>query len=211
MANKKRQMKALQALNLDLFNHGGMNPPAPATLYTRIREAAHANTLASVEALPLDGPTLPDEKELARRFDVFNWMYFKGKLPKVRIEYSNRMTSAGSYTPSGRVIKIGRKYHEIFPEDINDTLKHEMIHILHFRHDKAFKQEADRIGASLRARSHPSLQKPPRYVYYCEHCGMTYPRQKRLRMASCGNCSKGGRYDGRYKLRLLKSAARRQG
>ena len=211
MGYKKRQMKALQALNLDLFDHGEMVLPAPATLYTKIKAAAHADTLASVESLPLEGPSLPDEKELARRFEVFNWMYFKGKLPKVRIEYSNRMTSAGSYTPSGKVIKIGRKYHEIFPEDINDTLKHEMIHILHFRHDRAFKREAERIGASLRARAHPALQRPPRFVYYCEHCGMRYPRQKRLRMASCGQCSKGGRYDERFKLKLMKTAAKREG
>lgn len=209
MARKKRQMKALQALNYDLFSHGEAITPAPATLYTKIREAAHADTLASVESLPLDGPSLPDEKELARRFDVFNWMYFKGKLPRVRIEYSNRMTSAGSYTPSGKIIKIGRKYHEIFPEDVNDTLKHEMIHILHFHHDKAFKLEAERIGASLRARTHPALQRQPRYIYYCVKCGTKYPRQKRLRMASCGQCSKGGRYDDRYKLRLLKTAAKK--
>ncbi len=42
---------------------------------------------------------------------------------------------------------------------------------------------------------------PPRYVYQCPACGERYPRQRRLRMASCGSCSSS--YDGRFKLRLV--------
>ncbi|MBI4879085.1 MAG: hypothetical protein HY812_05410 [Planctomycetes bacterium] len=42
---------------------------------------------------------------------------------------------------------------------------------------------------------------PPRYVYECPACGERYPRQRRLRMASCGSCS--STYDGRFKLRLV--------
>lgn len=209
MTRRKKQLKALSALNLDLFQSENLAAPAPATIHTRIREQASRQTLPEVplreQARPGNG--LPSIAELYRRFEAFNWTYFQGKLPRPVIVYSNRMTSAGSYTPNGRVIKIGRKYHELFPQDIDDTLKHEMIHIIHFYHDAAFRQEARRIGASMRARSHPSLARSPKYLYQCPACLRTYPRQKQLRQSSCGYCSEKSKFDPRYKLRLLESRA----
>jgi len=138
-------------------------------------------------------------------FERYNRIYFDNCLPRVDIEYSTRMLSAGSYTPSRKLIRIGRKYHELFPQDLADTMKHEMIHIQIFRHDSAFKAEAQRIGASIKARSHPLLRKPARYLYICGNCGREYPRQKRLRMASCGVCTSGKRFDPRFKLKLKKT------
>ncbi|MEW5994207.1 MAG: SprT-like domain-containing protein, partial [Candidatus Zixiibacteriota bacterium] len=162
------------------------------------------------EALKFPGPGLPPVNELHRLFDIYNWTYFTGKLPRVSIEYSHRMTSAGSYSPTRKLIRISRKYHEIFPNEIGDTLKHEMLHIRHPNHDAAFKREAERIGASVSARSHPSLRKPPRYIYICPRCKRKYPRQKRFHMASCGYCTKGSEFDPRFKLQLYYSAARRR-
>lgn len=204
MRRNKSSHKALAALNFDLFQVESLTQPAPATLYTKIRE--HATALPKIE-LPISITVgeLPSVEELYRMFDRFNWIYFDGKLSRAKIEYSTRMSSAGSYTPQRRLIRIGRKYHELFPNEIADTLKHEMIHILHFRHNVLFKAEAARVGASLRAKSHPSLRKPPKYMYVCPHCFREYPRQKRLRMASCGECSTGRRFDKRYKLRLRKN------
>ena len=141
-------------------------------------------------------------------YDIFNRQYFDGELPRVAIEYSTRMTSAGSYDRTRRMIRIGRKYHDLFPDEIEDTLKHEMIHQRHWRHDAAFKAEAARIGASIRANGHPSLRRPPRYIYACPACRTEYPRQKRLVMASCGRCSSRHRYDARFKLKLIKSRSK---
>jgi len=200
----KQQQEVLKSLNYDLFNPEKMTVPAPATLYTKIQDQAVKHSLVTDDEFRSDPGELPDETELARRFEIYNRVYFEGKLPRVRIIYSNRMTSAGSYTPQIKVIKIGRKYHQIFPEEINDTLKHEMIHIRHLKHNRSFKEEAKRIGASVRANSHPALTRPPKYTYICKNCGRKYPRQKRLRMASCGVCSRGGIFDEKYKLRLLK-------
>ncbi|RKX25196.1 MAG: hypothetical protein DRP45_06485 [Candidatus Zixiibacteriota bacterium] len=205
----KRQLRALAALNLDLFEAEPLGVPAPATLYTKISEEAGQVTaaVASTEdaRLSSDGPELPSEEDLYSLFDRYNWMYFDGRLSRPIIEYSTRMTSAGAYLPYKRLIRIGRKYHQIFPEEISDTLKHEMIHLLHLNHSASFRAEAKRVGASIKARSHPSLRKPPRYVYVCENCGTEYPRQKRLIMASCGSCSPNGKYDGRFKLKLKRS------
>lgn len=203
MAKSNRQQRAAARLNYDLFEHPMMAPPAPATLYTAIKQFGDRLPVPDRQPAPLVSPSLPEVAELYRWFDEFNWLYFGGKLPKVGIAYSGRMTSAGSYTPSQKLIRLGRRYHEIYPEELQDTLKHEMIHILHPNHNAAFKREAERLGASLRAKSHPSLRRPPRYLYICPGCGHEYPRQKRLRMASCGRCSK-GKFDSRFKLRAVR-------
>jgi predicted SprT family Zn-dependent metalloprotease len=144
---------------------------------------------------------LPKVTELRRMFDIYNREYFDGELPRVKINYSKRMLVAGGYFPDRKEIRISVKYHTVFPDEVYDTLKHEMIHIVHFKHDAAFKRMARRIGASIRANDHPTLRRPPRYVYSCPHCFAEYPRQKRLRMASCGQCSRGA-FDPRYKLIL---------
>jgi predicted SprT family Zn-dependent metalloprotease len=146
---------------------------------------------------------LPGLDDLRRMYDIYNRQYFDNKLPKVKIRYSKRMLVAGGYFPQKGEICISVKYHKLFPDEVYDTLKHEMIHIVHFRHNAAFKKMARRIGASLQANDHPSLRKPPRYLYICPRCFAEYPRYKRLRMASCGKCSRGG-FDGRYKLVLKK-------
>ena len=199
-----RKLKALAVLNYDLFKHQNMTPAAPATLYTRIATDA-ASAMSRVPAvLPTEALSLlPPESELYRMFDEFNWFYFGGKLPPARIEYSTRMSSAGSFCSQERLIRIGRKYHELFPEEIYDTLKHEMLHFLFPTHGATFRKEAARIGASVRAKHHPLLCKPPKYLYVCPECGKEYPRQKRLRMASCGACSRSG-FDARFKLVLVR-------
>jgi len=201
MKRNKQQRKALSVLNYDLFECETLAPPAPATLYSTIR--ARATAVAEPRSAR-DQSGLPSVEDLYRLFDRFNNIYFDGSLPRVRIEYSSRMLSAGSYTPHDRIIRIGRKYHELFPEDLEDTLKHEMIHIRHYRHDTAFKREARRIGASLKAKPHPALRKPARYLYSCPNCGRLYPRQRRLVMASCGVCTPGKHFDSRFKLRLVR-------
>lgn len=204
----KKLKKAFKGINYDLFKPETLTPPAPATIDHKIRLATEEYLIRTAEAVKLIPKSkLPTVLELYQMFDRFNIIYFEGKLPRVTIEYSNRMTSAGSYTPKLKLIKISRKYHHIFPDDIEDTLKHEMIHVIHFKHDKAFKDFAKKIGASLKAKSHPSLRRPPRYIYACPKCKMEYPRQKRLVMASCGKCSRGKRFDKRYKLQLIKSQA----
>jgi hypothetical protein len=198
---------ALRALNLDLFKPETATRPAPATMYTKIREHSRRRPAPDGISLTVNLRQSPEDAELREMFDRYNWMYFDGQLPTVRIIWSSRMMSAGSYSPHDRTIRLGRKYHEIFPHELGDTLKHEMIHIRHLNHDAAFKREAARIGASLRAQSHPSLRKPPRYLYACPTCDTEYPRQKRMRMSSCGRCSQ-GRFDEQHKLRLKKSFAR---
>ncbi len=154
-------------------------------------------------AIDTGSGALPSIDELYQRFQQYNIKYFAGKLPTPRIRYSPRMLCAGQYIRSRQEIVLSRKYHEVFPQDIDDTIKHEMIHIIHFNHSSDFKREAARIGASVKAKSHQSLRMQPRYVYQCRICKTEYPRRKRLISASCGKCSP-SRFDPKFKLVLKK-------
>lgn len=209
MKRNKLLRKVAAAPNLDLFPAETLELPAPATIHSKIIDAALPRITFDLPLPTVENPDLPDEAELGRRFDLYNWQYYNGRLTKPRIQYSTRMKAAGSYTPSNNLIRIGRAYHEIFPEDINITLKHEMIHLLHMKHDRLFKKEAERLGTNLKARYHPHLIRPPKFTYACPRCHKTYPRQKRIVMASCGSCSTNSKFDKRFKLKLISSAARK--
>jgi len=205
MACNRRKNRASATINLDFFHPDTIRVPAPATLYTKIRAEAErqCEAAARLEVEPgLATTELPTEEELYRLFDRYNWTYFRGRLRRPTIQYSDRMTTAGAYLPEQRVIRISRRYHQLFPEEVTDTLKHEMIHLVYLKHDAVFKAEAGRIGASVKARSHPLLGRPPKYLYECLKCQTEFPRQKRLVLASCGYCSPGGKYDVRFKLVL---------
>ncbi len=167
------------------------------------KTVASSANLDLFDGVPVPSPVteLPSLDDLYRMFAVYNRQYFEGRLPAVKISYSKRMLAAGGYYPSQKEIRLSEAYHHLFPDEVYDTLKHEMIHLMHFRHDAAFKRTARRIGASLRANEHAALRRPPRYVYVCPHCFTEYPRTRRLRQASCGKCS-GRDFDERFKLVL---------
>lgn len=184
---RKKKRAAISPTNLDLFEQDFLNSELQRA---QVEERKQPEGLPSLE-------------ELYHRFHAFNVKYFAGKLPTPRIRYSERLLAAGLYVRNRQEIVISRKYHEIFPDELDDTLKHEMIHIIHFNHDTNFKREAKRIGASVKAKSHPKLRLPSRYLYICKACGTEYPRRKRLISASCGKCSP-RRFDPKYKLVLKK-------
>jgi len=216
MKKNNRIKNVLRSLNYDLFHQKQYTVLPLAKIdtdnlkqkttpsYGDIKTIDISFTEDSKEHFSTTHKKLPSVNELYRLFNLFNLLYFEGKLPSVKIEYSNRMSAAGSYTPEKKLIRIGNKYHELFPYDIEDTLKHEMIHIIHFSHNSKFKVEASRIGCSVKAKYHPSLSRKPKYLYYCPYCDCEFPRQKKFRMASCGYCSKDGKYNEKFKLRLKK-------
>ncbi|MEW5700690.1 MAG: SprT-like domain-containing protein [Candidatus Zixiibacteriota bacterium] len=156
-----------------------------------------------------DGATaaLPDEAELQRRFTVFNADFFASELPAAQVGWSNRMRIAGTCDRRHRVIRLSRAYHEQFPGDVNDTLKHEMIHLMHAGHDAAFRAEAERIGASVHCREYPGLHPRARLTYICPHCRTVYHRVRHERLF-CGRCAR-TRLDERFML-VLRPAARGQ-
>lgn len=77
------------------------------------------------------------------------------------------------------------------------------------RRDKSAKRqydERDLETAALRVDPRDAEPPPPRYLYSCPSCDSLYPRQRPLRMASCGRCA--GGYDARFKLKLIPKTAR---
>jgi len=150
-----------------------------------------------------DGVSLPTDSDLAEMFVKLNQKYFDGKLPDARIEWSTRMVHAGKCEDKQRLIRLGVAYHKHYPDDIIDTLKHEMIHLIHPNHGKGFKSEAQRIGASRYSRMYPGMLKAMKYLYECPECGEQYPSRKMLRNRSCGKCSP-GRYNSKYKLKFVR-------
>ncbi len=206
-SRKTRLLRNLARLvNYDLFEH--MQWAQPEKIESIL--APEISTVAPDVHEPKQKPTLrsgelPPVEELYRLFDLYNAIHFDNTLPAASIEYSTRMLAAGYCEPLRRRIKIGVRYHQIFREELEDTLKHEMIHLIHYRHDKRFKAKAAGMGVSIHAKFHPALKRAPRYLYHCPVCKAQYPRQRRLRETSCGSCSSGA-FDPRFKLLLIRKA-----
>jgi predicted SprT family Zn-dependent metalloprotease len=161
--------------------------------------------MAQIDLFSTLAVPLPDETELARRYDAFNKRYFRSSLPPVTIRWSGRMRIAGTCDSRRRIITLSRVYHSHFPGDVDDTLKHEMIHLRHHRHDARFHREAERIGASVHCRDYAELHPRARLIYVCPNCGTEFPRSKRERLY-CGRCAR-RRIDPRYQLVLRSHAA----
>lgn len=133
---------------------------------------------------------LPDEAELQRRFAQFNLELFKSRLPDVSIRWSTRMHIAGTCRRHRALITLSWPYHERFPEDVDDTLKHEMIHLKYSGHGPAFRREAARVGASLHCREYEGIHPRANLVYACPTCWREFRRAKPSELY-CGRCSRG--------------------
>lgn len=162
---------------------------------------------------------LPSEQELNELYDLLNQRYWEDKLPKVPVRWSERMHAlAGQYWRSkkrGWEIVLSVPYHTHFPEEVEDTLKHEMIHVWMHKtgkrkygvmHGLEFEAEAKRIGASRYARYYEGMHRPYKYEWECPNCH----RRSRTRIwvdLACGSCCRehnNGRYTRRFKLKLVK-------
>ncbi len=151
---------------------------------------------------------LPGTEELALLFNRLNEKHFDNRLPKARILWSTRLRIAGNCCPNQREIRLSISYHTHYPEEVEHTLLHEMLHLIHPTHNAAFRQAAKKLGVALNCREYPGVHPRSRYVYICPGCRTVYHRQKRADI-SCGKCS-GRAYDPRFKLVLQKSPARKR-
>ncbi|MFH0944171.1 MAG: hypothetical protein V2A76_03150 [Planctomycetota bacterium] len=94
------------------------------------------------------------------------------------------------------------------PADGEQVLFHRMRPFPHpfRRSDGEARRDFDESDLELAGlKIDPKDRQPPpaRYLYECPECGEQYRRQRPLRTASCGSCA--GNYDGRFKLRLVRS------
>jgi len=131
---------------------------------------------------------LPSKKTLEEKYDKFNKEYFNNQLPyDTKIEWSTKMTkSAGLCIPRKKIIRISWHYARRFPEDVENTLIHEMIHLKFPNHGPQFYAEVDRINAYGKMKvSRFSLGRAaePKYYYICTKCGIQFGRDKRVNIA----------------------------
>jgi predicted SprT family Zn-dependent metalloprotease len=160
-------------------------------------------------------PTLPAEADLQLLFARLNYEFFNGEAPDCRIRYNERFSNCAGRTTYGReplTIELSPKHFRQYPEALQETLLHEMIHAwcyAKFRdtgHGPRFKRKLRECG--LTSIYHdlgnvaPLQGSSKRFILRCERCTFEVLRRVRPRTAaSCPRCNK-RRFDDRYPLTI---------
>lgn len=139
------------------------------------------------------------EEEFAR----LNRVHFAGGLAAPEIVVSRRKTYGGYYQPArNRIVVSGQAFREHGLAETLNTFRHEVAHIVHPNHSRAFWALACALGATQRHARAPLSVPTPRFVYACPACGRRLARSRRLlRASSCGACDT--KYNPRYLLQLM--------
>lgn len=146
---------------------------------------------------------LPTTPQLNETFQALVREFFPGQRVPFRVEWSPRMSrSAGLCYYRRKVIRLSSKYHAALPQEIPNTLKHELIHATGvLGHGWKFRAEARRLGCDVHAQ--PMPRRPYKWVYACPACGVEVKTRRRIDL-SCGKCSR--RWDPKYRLVLRGNA-----
>ncbi|MEK7469183.1 MAG: SprT-like domain-containing protein [Planctomycetota bacterium] len=149
--------------------------------------------------------SLPEEHELDLALKALLAQYFPDVRVSYRVQWSRRMRrSAGLCYYKRGVIRLSWQYHAAFPQEILNTLKHELIHAAGvLGHGRKFREEAKRLGCDVKARPMPG--RPYKWLYACPACGIEVKTRKRVTL-SCGKCAR--RWDPRYALVLRRALPR---
>ncbi len=157
---------------------------------------------------------LATQKDLNKAYNIFdeyNRKYFDGKLPKYKLEFSNRFTRKTAYIDySDKFIRLSSQHLEQFGWDsVSKYLKHEMIHAEMHRRGlnpsrphgtKFFKAWAEKLDTHV---YYPDSEKIGyKYIYECPSC----KKQVKRRIKGVWSCRKcgGDRFNSKYKLVIKK-------
>ena len=138
-------------------------------------------------------------------FHRLNAAHFDDRLTLREIRLSTRKQYGGYYRKADNLIVLSwQAYCDYGWEETLNTFRHEVAHILHQDHSRAFWQLTAQIGCTHKYALPPKERAHAycRYVYACPVCGTKVFRRKRLQRASCGHCD--SRYNPAYKLQLIK-------
>lgn len=139
------------------------------------------------------------QAELQKLVEEVSLTYFhRPFLHQVKINKRFK-TTGGRYHLGDHHLEFNQ--HFLVPEQhqallgiIKHELTHYHLHLLHrgYQHrDADFKNLLQQVGGTRFA---PDLglrqQRPPKYLYQCQTCGLQYPRQRQinLRRVVCGKC-----------------------
>lgn len=143
---------------------------------------------------------LPDVATLQLMFAQFNYTYFDGEIPTHEIAYNVRFSNvAGRITYKPPKIELSPKHLHGKPDQLRDTLLHEMIHAWLFArgenpgHTRTFKKKMRELGLSSiyhdLGTAAPLQENPKRYILRCEHCRREALRKRKpspgIRCAYC--------------------------
>lgn len=155
-------------------------------------------TYSSFAELLGEKDLIKSDVDLKLKYNKFNTQYFSGNLPvKVCVRWSNKMTrgagvarrvqykTKGVVTREVHEIALSVPYHQKFPSELDDTLIHEMIHILY---------PDDSHGAKFKRAMHYFNREHGRnitifcqeravinYIYGCANCNNRFERSNRLK------------------------------
>jgi predicted SprT family Zn-dependent metalloprotease len=157
----------------------------------------------------------PSEADLQLLFARLNYEHFNGEVPDCRIRYNARFSnSAGRITYSGHplLIELSPKHFERYPEALEETLLHEMVHAWCYArwrdtgHGARFKKKLRECG--LISIYHelgnvaPRSESARRFILRCAQCAFEVLRRKKPgKPASCPRCNK-RRFDPRFPLTI---------
>ena len=169
--------------------------------------------------MEIRGPCDPDH--LRRLYDRLNRDGWNGELPARPVRWSRRMHAlAGKYWRSrvrGWEIVLSVLYHHHFPEEVSETLAHEMVHVWQHvngllrpggpHHGPAFRREAERVGAPRYCKRHPDMRRPLKHEWACPTCGRRHWTRIRGTWACRVCCDRynGGRFSRRFQLRRVRT------
>lgn len=143
---------------------------------------------------------LPDVAELQLLFAQLNYRHFDGEIPTYRIAYNARFSNlAGRITYKPPTIELSPKHLNGKPDELRETLLHEMIHAWLYAkganpgHTAAFKKKMRELG--LRSIYHdlgtarPLNESTKRYILRCEKCTMEVLRKRKPPVnVMCARC-----------------------
>jgi predicted SprT family Zn-dependent metalloprotease len=160
-------------------------------------------------------PVLPTEPDLQLLFARLNYQFFNGEVPDCRIRYNERFSnSAGriTYATRSMLIELSPKHFRKYPEALEETLTHEMVHAWCFDrfretgHTSRFRKKLRDCGMTSiyhdLGNVRPLNESSKRYILRCEQCGFEALRKKRPgKPASCPRCNK-HRFDPKFPLTM---------
>lgn len=142
----------------------------------------------------------------------------------VQVVWNERMRSAaGRADYRTSCVTLNPRLHAFGAEEIDRTLRHELAHLLAQAragrrrispHGAEWQLACADLGIAGEARCHtlglPVQRRARRYRYECPACARTFPRTQPLKRASaclaCCRARNGGKYDRRFRLRLVTDA-----
>lgn len=138
------------------------------------------------------------DTDLKLFYNHCNETYFQNRLPKlVGMEWSTRAKATAGYcrrTKDGYIIRVSVPYHTTNsdPKELENTIVHEMIHVLHFDdgHGPKFKHEMNRLnrdfGMNITVYAHGEVDY--KYIYECLECGHQYKYLRRIKQLHTRRC-----------------------